>query len=40
MKHNFKPLPTMGATARTLLGVLIGGVIAAGLLFIQTILNK
>jgi hypothetical protein len=39
-KHNLKPLPTMGPTARTLLGVLIGGVIAVGLLFIQTILNK
>ena len=38
--HNLKPTPTMGATARTLLGVLIGGVIAVGIMFIQTILNK
>jgi hypothetical protein len=39
-KHNLKPLPSIGATARTLLAVLIGGVIAVGILFIQTILNK
>jgi hypothetical protein len=39
-KHNLKPLPTMGATSRTLLAVLIGGVVSAALIFIQTILQK